>query len=241
MANWFSTWFNTKYYHTLYKHRDFAEAELFITNLVQNLEVPKTAKILDLACGKGRHSIFLNQLGYNVEGCDLSAESIKHAKQFENETLHFFEHDMREEIGGKAYDFVFNLFTSIGYFEDSNDNVKMLQSISAYIKKDGILVIDFMNAHKVINNLVKTETKEIDGLTFNISRALTDGYIVKTISFTDEGKSYEFQERVEALTLQDFEKFFDKTDFSIHQTFGSYNLEPFDVENSDRLIIFAKK
>ena len=81
--SWFKEWFNTPYYHILYKDRDFVEAENFIRNLTQDLQLSKDAKIIDLACGKGRHSVFLQQLGYEVLGVDLSEESIEHNKQFE--------------------------------------------------------------------------------------------------------------------------------------------------------------
>jgi len=241
MEDWFSTWFNTKYYHILYKNRDFSEAEIFISNLVNNLAIKDSSKILDLACGKGRHSIYLNQLGFSVDGCDLSKESIDYAKQFENEKLHFFVHDMREPLPQKSYDHVFNLFTSIGYFDNVDDNVKMLQSIDTYTTKNGVLVIDFMNADKVINKLVKKEIKEVDGIIFNITREVIDGFIIKTIKFEDDGQSFEFKEKVQAIQLSDFENYLLKTNFKIFKTCGNYNLDNFDVENSDRLIIFAKK
>jgi len=241
MKNWFDSWFDTKYYHILYKNRDYSEAENFITNLTTDLEINTNKSILDLACGKGRHSIFLNKLGYTTTGVDLSKASIEHASQFTNTTLNFFVHDMREKIQTKSFDYVFNLFTSIGYFEDDLDNLKMLSSIDSYTNKDGVLVIDFMNAHKVITHLVLDEVKIIDGLTFNINRKLENGFIIKTISFTDNDQNFEFQEKVQALKLKDFENYLKETNFSIYKVAGDYNLGNFDIEKSNRLIIFAKK
>jgi len=241
MKNWFDTWFDTKYYHILYKNRDYSEAENFITNLTHNLKIDSNSKILDLACGKGRHSIFLNKIGHIVTGVDLSKESIEFASKFENSKLDFFVHDMREPMPNKKFDYVFNLFTSIGYFEDENDNIKMLQSIDSYTNNEGVLVIDFMNAHKVISNLVLTEKKEIEGVVFNITRKVENGFIVKTIKFNDEGQDFEYQEKVQALQVSDFEKYLKNTNFSIYKVAGDYNLGNFDLENSNRLILFAKK
>ncbi len=68
-ANWFASWFDTPYYHILYKDRDHAEAQHFMDNLTHYLNLPEDAKILDLACGKGRHSLYVNQLGYDVTWC----------------------------------------------------------------------------------------------------------------------------------------------------------------------------
>jgi len=241
MKNWFDSWFDTKYYHILYKNRDYSEAENFITNLTADLKINPNKSILDLACGKGRHSIFLNKLGYKTTGVDLSKQSIEHANQFKTPTLDFFVHDMREQIKNNSFDYVFNLFTSIGYFEDESDNLKMLNSIDSYTNEDGVLVIDFMNANKVISNLVLDEVKVVDGITFTINRKVENGFIIKTISFTDNNQKFNFQEKVQALELHHFENYLKETNFSIYKVVGDYNLGNFDVEKSNRLIIFAKK
>ena len=241
MKNWFESWFDTKYYHILYKSRDYAEAEFFIKNLVDKIDLKPNQKVLDLACGKGRHSIFLNQLGLDVVGVDLSKASIKEAQQHENDRLHFFTHDMREPITGHNFDAIMNLFTSIGYFENKSDNIKMLKSIHTYLNDNGILIIDFLNQKKVICELVTEEVKSIDGIEFHIRKELIDGFIEKTISFSDENKNFNFMEKVQALTLNDFKNYLAEANFEIINLAGEYNLSPFDVDNSNRLIIFAKK
>jgi SAM-dependent methyltransferase len=241
MSSWFESWFDTKYYHILYKNRDFAEAEKFINNLNIDLNINHDAKVLDLACGKGRHSVFLNKKGLNVTGVDLSKESIAHAKKYENNSLKFFVHDMRKPIDENSFDFVFNLFTSIGYFESDNDNLEMLNSIASYTNENGVLVIDFMNATKVVNDLVSYEEKLIEGITFKISKEVKDGFIVKTIEFVDNGQAYKFFEKVQVLTFDIFKNLFNQTNFKIYKIAGNYDLSEFDVEKSDRLIIFAKK
>lgn len=240
MKKWFETWFDTKYYHMLYRNRDFVEAENFITKLSSKLAISKNDILLDLACGKGRHSFFLNQLGFDVLGVDLSNESIQKAKENENERLKFKVHDMRNNLP-HSFNYVLNLFTSIGYFEDENDNIKMLNSIHTYLKNDGVLVIDFMNQKKVIANLVKNEIKKVDDIEFNITRKLNNNFIEKHIEFSDQNENFKFMEKVQALTLEKFKYYFEQSNFEIINLFGDYNLNEFDIENSDRLIIFAKK
>ena len=61
-------WFDSDYYHVLYKHRDYNEARNFINNIVEYLDLKKGSKILDLACGIGRHSIYLDKIGFKVVG-----------------------------------------------------------------------------------------------------------------------------------------------------------------------------
>ena len=126
---WYASWFDTPYYHILSKDRDYTEAQGFMDNLTNYLNIPEGGKILDLACGKGRHSVYLNSLGYDVTGVDLSEKSINHAKQFENETLKFNVHDMSKPYPD-TFDAVFNLFTSFGYFEDENCNLETIKAIN---------------------------------------------------------------------------------------------------------------
>lgn len=233
---WFSSWFDTPYYHILYNNRGDREAQEFMQNLVKFLNLSKNASILDLACGKGRHSVYLNQLGFDVTGVDLSANSIAYAKKFENEHLRFHTHCMCEPVG-KKYDAVLNLFTSLGYFENESENLQSFEAIKEEIKEGGWGVIDFMNVKKVIENLVPSEVKTVKGIDFNISRRVEDGYILKDIEFEDEGEEYAFTERVKALTLEKFLYYFEKAGIELVHTFGDYNLQPYSEERSDRLIL----
>lgn len=238
---WFKEWFNTEYYHTLYKDRNHEEAALFIRNLTQHLTIDKDqAHILDLACGKGRHSIYMNTLGYRVKGVDLSEESIKHAARYANDKLCFDVQDMREPMDEK-FTHIFNLFTSFGYFDSFEENQQVLYAIDNMLVDHGVVVIDFMNSHKVITNLVEDEVKTVDGIKFQLNRRYDGHHIYKDIRFTDNGKDFHFTERVQALQLSDFSELFDATGLQIISIFGDFNLNPFDEQTSDRLILVAKK
>ena len=113
--DWFQEWFNTTYYHILYQDRNDEEARYFMRNLTHYLNLKPQDKILDLPCGKGRHAVYLNSLGFDVIGADLSENSIAYAKQFENDTLKFKVHDMRHSFQ-KKFDAIFNLFTRFWLF-----------------------------------------------------------------------------------------------------------------------------
>lgn len=238
---WFECWFDSPYYHVLYKNRDFAEAELFIDNLVQLVQPSKTNRILDLACGKGRHAIYLNKKGFDVTGIDLSEKSIECAKTSENETLHFYTHDMRKLFRSNYFDIVLNLFTSFGYFEQERDDNAVINSTSKALKPNGLFVLDFLNAKKLIGNLSCEETKTVEGIEFKISKTIENNFIIKKIQFADKGKEYNFEERVKALTLADFEKYFEANKLKIVHLRGNYKLEEFNEKSSERLIIVARK
>ncbi len=241
MKNWYATWFDTPYYHLLYKNRNQMEAGSFIENLLLHLKPSKEALFLDVACGKGRHSKHIHQLGFNVHGIDLSEKSIKEASIFNNERLHFEQHDMREVYRSNYFDYTVNLFTSFGYFDDVSDNQKAMDAMAKNLKKDGILVIDFMNAKKVCLNLVEKEMKSVDYIDFYIERKIKSGFIQKDIQFTDKGKKHHFQEKVQALTLNDFSNLLQKAGLKIIDLWGNYEKNDFDVLKSNRLIIIAQK
>lgn len=240
-TEWFKNWFDSNYYHILYKHRDWKEAESFIDNLVDLLKPAPKAKILDMPCGKGRHSIYLNKKGFDVTGIDLSPQSAMCAKKNENQHLFFFVHDMREHFKIKYFDIVLNLFTSLGYFEDEYDNQKVITAAAESLKPGGIFVIDFFNAAKVAKALVKEETKITDEVEFKISRKIENKFVVKKISITDGDKNYAFYEKVQLLVLSDFEKYLDAAELKIQHLFGDYSLNPFNENTSERLIIVSEK
>ena len=172
-------WFNSDYYHILYKNRDKKEAEFFINNLIKKLKIKKKSKILDLACGVGRHSFYLNKKGMNVIGIDNSENNIKKAKKFENKFLKFKKKEMTEDYG-QEFDFIFNLFTSFGYINEKH-NLNTFKSINNSLINHGILVIDYLNVFKLKEELVEKETKKIGNIIFNIKRSFKDNFIVKKI------------------------------------------------------------
>ncbi len=234
-SDWFTDWFNTSYYHTLYKDRNDIDAQLFIRNIIDFLKIPLNSHLLDLPCGKGRHSIYLNSLGYKVTGADLSQNSIKDAKIHENSTLDFKLKDMRKPFELK-YDAVFNLFTSFGYFENDEDDILVLENIKKGLNKNGLLILDFLNVVTVKNNLVKKEVKTVDNITFNIQRKIKNGFILKHISFYDKGIKHAFLERVKYIDLKKFETYFSEAGLRIHHVFGDYHLSKFNPNTSKRLI-----
>lgn len=241
MDTWFATWFDSSYYHLLYQHRDDSEAQFFMDNLVQHLNVPKKAKILDLACGKGRHSIYLANKGFDVVGVDLSPESIEHARQFEQEHLHFDTHDMRMPLTVGPFDYIFNLFTSFGYFPTEAEHIQTLREMKQGLKsKDSTLVMDFFNAHKVIQQLILAEEKTLSGITFKINRRVENGYILKDIRFEDKGQKFHFQEKVRAFTLEDFKGLFEQVGLELQEHFGGFDLSAYNPQTSNRLILIAK-
>ena len=205
--NWYASWFNTPYYHILYKDRNHREAALFMNQLTAFLNLKPKDSILDLACGHGRHSKYLYKQGFDVTGVDLSEESIQYAKQYEKPGLHFEVHDMCLPYP-KQFDAVFNLFTSFGYFENEEDNLRTIKAIKAELKPEGHGVIDFLNVELAIKNMIPSENF--------------------------------LKRRVKALTFENFNAYFEAAEVELKHTFGDYQLNRFDKNNSERLILIFK-
>lgn len=240
---WYKDWFNSPYYHLLYNNRDEREAAAFIDKLLAYLQPPADAAMLDVACGKGRHSKYLADKGYEVTGIDLSIESINAARKLENDHLSFFQHDMRLPFRVNYFDVVFNFFTSFGYFDTQRENDNALRTIRNALKPGGKLVLDYLNSRYVADHLVYDEVKEKENVVFDIQREYKEHKFLKHINILDREKMQraEFSESVTAFTREDFQEMFDRQGLEITDTFGDYHFNSFDAARSTRLIIVATK
>lgn len=239
---WFTNWFNSPYYNLLYKHRNQEEAHQFIDTLLAYLQPEPGDCVLDLACGNGRYARYLAEKNLMVTGLDIAQANIQYARQYENEHLSFFQHDMRQPYSVNHFNYVFNFFTSFGYFNTETEHETALKHIARSLRPGGTLMMDFFNTDKVLKQLVEWEEKEIDGIRFELSRKLDEfGYIVKDIQVYHDNKNLNYRERVRAYRLKDFDRMFEKAGLQIQAVFGNYALEAFNADDSDRLILIAKK
>ena len=240
MNDWFKNWFDSEFYHILYNKRNEKEAEFFIDNILNILFSKKNSFFLDLACGKGRHSIYLNTKGFYVDGLDLSKKSLNTAMPYQNKKLHFFLRDMRHIKENNKYNYILNLFTSFGYFEHKKDNKLVVNGISKALKKDGIFIMDFLNIDNCLNNLVEKEKKIIQKKEFNIKRWYNKKYLFKKIEFKYKKELMSYTERIQLLKKEEIINLCKKENLKLIKSFGDYQLNKFD-ENSERLILFFKK
>lgn len=241
-SDWFESWFGSPYYTILYQNRDVLEAQEFVENLVRYLQPLPGSRMVDIACGEGRFAVQLAEHGYEVTGIDLSHLSIEKAKAYEAPNLQFFVHDMRFPFYINYFDYAFNFFTSFGYFAHDRDHLLAAKSFAKGLKKDGILVIDYLNSDQVLNNLVPEETLQRGSYTFHIGRRVERSHIIKDICFTDaDNKPRHYIESVAAFSLSDFVQMFKTAGLSLVATFGDYKLNSYQPLDSKRMIMIFKK
>ncbi len=240
---WYADWFNSPFYHKLYFERDEKEAEDFIDELIKYLKPEQGSRMLDLACGKGRHSKKLAAMGYQVTGIDISPDSISFARQFEQDNLEFFEHDMRLPFWGNYFDYVFNFFTSFGYFNTQREHDDSIRTISSGLKPGGYFVIDYLNVHFAEEHLVHNELKQLGSTSYEIHRWEDDSHFYKRIIVSDPAlvSSQEYIEKVTKFSLGDFTDMLSYRGMQIKEVFGDYHFNAYDIKKTPRLIIIAQK
>jgi SAM-dependent methyltransferase len=199
--------------------------------------------MLDVACGKGRHSLQLASKGFDVTGIDLSEDSIQEALKYESENLHFYRHDMRLPFRINYFDYVFNFFTSFGYFNTERENNNAIHTIASCLKPNGTFVMDYLNVHYSQDHLVHKAEKEIDGVNFYITKWFDETHFYKKIQIEDDvlDEPLVYTERVQKFTLGDFTDMFAYQGMQIQEVFGDYQFSHYSVKKSPRLIMIAKK
>ena len=243
LQTWFKDWFNSPYYHQLYFNRDDKEAAAFIDNLIQYLKPPPGSSMLDVACGKGRHSLQLANKGFDVTGIDLSDDSINEALQYQTDSLHFYKHDMRLPFWINYFDYAFNFFTSFGYFKTRREHDNAIRTIAQSIKMDGTFVMDFLNVHYAEDHLVHQSEKEIEGINFIITKWYDETHFYKKIIIEDDAlqEPLVYIEKVAKFSLGDFTEMFAYQGMQIQEVFGDYSFSNYDVKKSPRMVMIARK
>lgn len=242
--DWFEEWFDSPLYEKLYADRDEEEAAQLIELLEETLSLQKCSKILDLGCGRGRHSINLTEKGYQVTGIDLSEQAIstarEKAKALNRGEIRFEVRDMRDPLP-ETFDAVVNLFTTFGYFESDTENARVFDSVRQMLVPGGIFVLDYLNATQVRNTIRSSEEGAFHGIHYTIKRYIRDNAVFKEIEFSgdkiDGTKNY--AERVKLYTRSWFEREMGKRDLAIDHIYGDYEGSDFDPESSDRFLIIS--
>ncbi|BAH43109.1 conserved hypothetical protein [Brevibacillus brevis NBRC 100599] len=240
---WFERSFREDYV-LVYRHRDDSAADGEIANLLERLPVKDTGRVLDLCCGSGRHSRALARRGYEVVGVDLSPVLLQLAEEQNTyPQLSFARCDMRDIPFREEFDIVVNLFTSFGYFSTDEENANVIRNMAQALKTKGEVVIDFLNAAYVIDNLVPHSTKEVSGMLIKEERWIQDGFVKKRILISDESSNEprEYMEQVRLFSAEQMIAMLTEAGFEKIQVFGNYLFEEYVAHESPRMIFYAVK
>lgn len=237
---WFESWFDTPYYHLLYKNRNEEEARNFLDRVLDQLPLQPAQHILDLACGKGRHAIYLAKKGFNVTGMDLSPANIEAASQHAHEHLHFEIKDMRHDLGKERFDAVFSLFTGFGYFDTDAENFSVFGNVHRALRPQGIFLFDYLNESYVRNLPTDPATFAVEGVQFRTEKEFRGRWVIKHIEVTDGGHTYRFSEQVAMYSKSEVEQQLTLAGFTPKDLWGDYQLGTY-TQQSPRLILVSTK
>ncbi len=238
MTEWYEHWFGETYLD-LYPHRDDADAERIVALLEARGWVRAGDRVLDLACGAGRHSAALASRGARVTGFDLSLPLLRAAQRRARAAL--VRGDMRAlGFRDRAFDLVSNLFTSFGYFERDDDHQMVLAEVARILRPGGRFVLDFLNAAAVRRGLVRRDSRQVGGRRVVQERRLSDDgrFVVKTIALEGEGRH--FMERVRLFERADLERMLLAAGMPARGVFGDYDGGAHD-DASPRLLLVAER
>ncbi len=241
---WFKDWFASKEYLDVYHHRNREDAEKIISLILTNIKLNKNSKILDAACGSGRHSILLTEKGFNVTAFDLSKTLLnigkKKAKEL-NLDINFINADIRKFFINTQFDLVVNLFTSFGYFETDEENYRFIKNAFSMLNKNGKYVLDFLNKNFVKKNLIPHSEKIVNNKIIAEDRKISDDRVLKKIQIITGQKKVEFTESVKLYSDEEIIYNFEKIGFKVVKLFGDYNGEIFKKKSSKRFIAIFEK
>jgi len=226
MTEWFEQWFGEEY-HALYPHRDADDARSAVA-LVRRVAPWRVGdRVLDLACGPGRHAAELERLGARVVGFDLSRAMLRRARERTGQGTALVRGDMRAlPFRPGTFKVAINLFTSFGYFREDAEHRLVLGQVAAALAPGGRFVLDYLNADQVRRSLTASEDRPIGESAVRVTRRIgRDGrFVIKEIELRDEGRS--FQERVRLYGADELAALLAEAGFAVEARFGDYGGEP---------------
>jgi SAM-dependent methyltransferase len=229
-------------YLKIYAHRTDEAAASEVNQIMRMIQMDPGASVLDLCCGNGRHSRQLSCRGMRVTGIDLSTVLLDKAES-KNDKGHirYFQSDVRYIPFYEEFDVVLNLFTSFGYFEETEENLKVFQAMSRALKQKGRFLIDFLNPQYVRQNLVPYSEREAEGLTIRERRQIDGHKVHKQIEIEDGGKPRVYEEQVRLFEFPEMQTLLNDAGLRVGAVYGDFNMSPYDAHSSERMIIQGDK
>ena len=238
MTEWFEQWFGEEY-HALYPHRDEDDARQVVALVRRAAPWRDGDRVLDLACGAGRHAAEFERLGARVAGFDLSPAMLRRARGRARATL--VRGDMRAlPFRAGSFALAVNLFTSFGYFRDDAEHRVVVAQVAAVLVPGGRFVLDYLNAEQVRRSLRMAQTTGAGrgaGGAVRIGRRISDDgrYVIKEIEIPDEGRS--FQERVRLFSPAELKALITAAGLAVERRYGDYDGRPLTADSARAILV----
>jgi SAM-dependent methyltransferase len=216
-----------------------------VTQLVSLLNIAAPAKVLDLCCGMGRHSLEFARRGFKVTGVDRTAVYLDRArKEAEKEGLavDFVRDDMRQFVRPDGFDVVINLFTSFGYFENPAEDRRVITNMAKSLPKGGRLVMEMMGKEILARIFRERDWREEGGVIW-----LEERKVSKDWSWIDcrwimlrDAKRHEFRVSHRLYSAAELSALLRECGFAHVEIHGTLAGGPYD-HTAERLVAVATK
>jgi ubiquinone/menaquinone biosynthesis C-methylase UbiE len=213
--------------------------------IAEVLNLPAGSKILDLACGYGRHTIPLAKKGYDMTGLDYTAKFVQMAEEkakSENVQIEFLVGDMRKIPFENHFAGVISYFTSFGFFSDE-ENFEVLKGVSNSLKKEGKFLLDIINREFVIKNWMPKDWDRLEDGTLVLEENILDLMTNRTKNYRtiiDKKGKRNIWFELRLYTLQELAYLLEKVGLKVIQTYGKKDNSPYSID-SGRMIILSQK
>ncbi len=247
MAQWYREFFDDLYLRVYQPLEAPEKVRREVDFIVKALNLPAGAKVLDLCCGQGRHSLELARRGFRVVGVDLS-EALLYAarKRAESEGLNvtFLQCDMREIDFKDEFDAIINMFTSFGYLESEAEDEKVLGKVDQALKSGGKFLLDVVNRDRLVRDFQGREWHAADEgwlvLEERTFDHLSGRMETRWICVARDGVRYERLSSVRLYTASELRTMLERAGLKVTDLFGDYDGSPYSWD-SQRLIVVARK
>ena len=248
MNAWYVNFFGEDYLN-IYRHTLTAErTEKEVAFAEQKLQLDTNARVLDLCCGPGRHSVLLAKRGHKITGLDLSQPYLDLARRAATDSKVAFDTvlaDMREVPFNDYFDAAINMYSSFGYLESEAEDLKVLESIARSLKRGGRLLLDMLNREWAVANYIQNDWHaEADGTLYIEHRTLDLASSRMRVRFIIVGPNGERRDSIghdiRLYTLTEMIRLLERVGFGGTEVFGGFDGERYGVETR-RMVLCVRK
>ncbi|MFQ5831872.1 MAG: class I SAM-dependent methyltransferase [Candidatus Thorarchaeota archaeon] len=214
--------------------------------LIALLDVQPDNTILDLCCGVGRHTLELARRGFKVDGVDRTKHYLNIARKqakAEGLDINLIEADMREFRRENSFDVILSMFTSFGYFEDQEDQHRVLENIHASLKSGGKVLFDLLSKEKLARVFRERDWHRTEaGFKLEERKVSKDWSWVDStwILISKEGKVSEWSVSHWIYSAAEMKMMLKSVGLDILGVYGSLEGDPYDHE-ANRLVVIGRK
>lgn len=229
----------------LFAGKQCEEAPGQVEHIINMAGIEPGSRVLDLCCGPGRHSMELARRGFQVTGVDRTERYIRKAGDKaaqEGLDIEFIVDDMREHRRPGRYDAVLNIFTSFGYFDDIDDDRKVLRNIHLSLMPGGRFIIDIIGKEILARILENNHYQEENGavvvqkttISRNWTWAESNWKILKDGRYDEITIAHRIYSGYELICL------LEECGLHVLEVYGGFDASPYD-NHATRLIIVSEK